>query len=213
MAKFPIAVMTPFTDQTDPPGTVAAAAERYGFDMLCMGEHPFYPVRMNTPYPGGGETPRWYQRIADLFVVLAMAAQATSTIRLASSVCLVPERNPILLANAVASLDYFSGGRFSLGVGTGWVREEYEILGADFDHRWEVLREYVLAMKEMWTKPEADFAWPMGQLSGHPSLSQARAATPSAGHHLCRRKSEVQPQLALHGEYRRRLDAFVQFTR
>ena len=86
MAKFPIAVMTPFTDQTDPPGTVAAAAERYGFDMLCMGEHPFYPVRMNTPYPGGGETPRWYQRIADLFVVLAMAAQATSTIRLASSV-------------------------------------------------------------------------------------------------------------------------------
>ena len=157
MGKFPIAVMTPFTDQTDPPGTVAAAAERYGFDMLCMGEHPFYPVRMNTPYPGGGETPRWYQRIADLFVVLAMAAQATSTIRLASSVCLVPERNPILLANAVASLDYFSGGRFSLGVGTGWVREEYEILGADFDHRWEVLREYVQAMKEMWTKPEAEF--------------------------------------------------------
>jgi probable F420-dependent oxidoreductase len=157
MGRFQLAVMTPFTDQTDPPGMVAAAAERYGFDMLCMGEHPFYPVRMNTPYPAGGEPPRWYAHIADLFVVLAMAAQATSRIRIGSTVCLVPERNPILLAKSAATLDHFSGGRFSLGVGTGWMREEYEILGADFDHRWEVLREYVSAMKELWTKPEAEF--------------------------------------------------------
>ena len=149
--------MTPFTDTTDPPGTVAAAVERYGFDMLCMGEHPFFPVAMNTPYPAGAQPPKWYAHIADLFVVLGMAAQATTKIRLGSTVCLVPERNPIFLAKAVGTLDHFSGGRFSLGVGTGWVREEYEILGADFDHRWEVLREYVMAMKEMWTKPEAEF--------------------------------------------------------
>ncbi len=126
MGKFPIAVMTPFTDTTDPPGAVAAAVERYGFDMLCMGEHPFYPVELNTPYPAGAQAPKWYAHIADLFVVLAMAAQATSTIRIGSTVCLVPERNPILLAKAVATLDYFSGGRFSSGrghrMGPGGVR-------------------------------------------------------------------------------------------
>ena len=158
MLKFQIAVMAPFTDQTDSPGTVASMAERCGFDMLCMGEHPFYPVQMNTPYPAGGQPPRWYQSIADLFVVMAMAAQATTTLRVASTVCLVPERNPILLAKAAATLDHFSGGRLTLGVGTGWLREEYEILGADFDHRWEVLHESVAAMKEMWTRPEAEFS-------------------------------------------------------
>ncbi|HEV3111953.1 MAG TPA: TIGR03619 family F420-dependent LLM class oxidoreductase [Candidatus Binataceae bacterium] len=157
MGQFHIALLTPFTDQSDPPGAVAAAAERYGFDMLCMGEHPFFPVRMNTPYPSGGEPPRWYQSIADLFVVMAMAAQATTRLRVGSTVCLVPERNPILLAKAAATLDYFSAGRLTLGVGTGWVREEYEILGADFDHRWQVMGECVAAMKEMWTKPEAEF--------------------------------------------------------
>jgi probable F420-dependent oxidoreductase len=157
MGKFHIAVMMPFTDQTDPPGAVAVAAERYGFDMLCMGEHPLYPVRMNTPYPGGGQPPRWYASIADLFVVMAMAAQATTRLRVGSTVCLAPERNPILLAKAAATLDHFSGGRLTLGVGTGWMREEYEILGADFDHRWAVLHECVAAMKEMWTEAEAEF--------------------------------------------------------
>jgi probable F420-dependent oxidoreductase len=157
MTKFQIAVMTTFTDQTEPPGAVAAAVERFGFDMLCAGEHPFFPARINSPYPQGGEAPKWYAHIADQFVVLSMAAQATSSIRIGSTVCLVPEHNPILLAKAAATLDYFSGGRLTLGVGTGWVREEYEILGADFDNRWEVLREYVQAMKAMWTMPEAEF--------------------------------------------------------
>lgn len=157
MTRFQIAVMMPFTDRTDPPGAVAVAAERYGFDMLCMGEHPLYPVRMNSPYPGGGAPPKWYESIADLFVVMAMAAQATTRLRVASTVCLVPEHNPILLAKAAATLDHFSGGRLTLGVGTGWLREEYEILGADFDHRWAVLHECVAAMKEMWTRSEAEF--------------------------------------------------------
>jgi probable F420-dependent oxidoreductase len=157
MGKFQIAVMMPFTEGSDPPGYVAPAAERYGFDMLCMGEHPLYPVQMKTSYPGGGDPPKWYQSIADLFVVMAMAAQATTRLRVGSTVCLVPEHNPILLAKAAATLDHFSGGRLTLGVGTGWMREEYEILGADFDHRWPVLHECVTAIKEMWTRPEAEF--------------------------------------------------------
>ena len=150
--------MTPFTDRPIRPGTVAAAAERYGFDMLCMGEHPFYPGADEHALPGRqvkrpdgiSESPtcswcwRWRRRPPAQSAWPAACAWFRSAIR-------------FFLAKAAASLDYFSGGRFSLGVGTGWVREEYEILGADFDHRWEVLREYVSAMKEMWTKPEAEF--------------------------------------------------------
>jgi probable F420-dependent oxidoreductase len=157
MSKFQIAVMTPFTDQTETPGAIASAAERLGFDMLCMGEHPIYPAQLKSSYPAGGEPPKWYQSLGDLLVVMAMVAQATSRLRVGSTVCLVPERNPIMLAKAVATLDHFSGGRVTLGAGTGWMREEYEILGADFDRRWEMLVEYVMAMKEMWTKPEAQF--------------------------------------------------------
>ena len=77
--------------------------------------------------------------------------------KLGTGIVLVPERNPLLLAKEVSTLDLFSGGRFLFGIGAGWLREETQIMGGDFDHRWAQVRESVLAMKELWTKPAAEF--------------------------------------------------------
>jgi probable F420-dependent oxidoreductase len=86
-----------------------------------------------------------------------MAAQATTNFKIATAICLVPERNPILLAKEVATLDHFSDGRLLFGVGAGWLADESEIMGANFARRWAMTREYVRAMKEIWTKPQAAF--------------------------------------------------------
>src|SRR2546430_7343978 len=86
-----------------------------------------------------------------------MAAAVTSTIKLATGITLVTERNPLILAKQIAVLDLHSHGRFLFGVGTGWNREETTLMGGDFDHRWTQAREAVLALKELWTKDEAEF--------------------------------------------------------
>jgi probable F420-dependent oxidoreductase len=90
-------------------------------------------------------------------VALARASGTTSRIKLATGIVLVPERHPLLLAKEVSTLDLFSGGRFLFGIGAGWLREETQLMGGDFDHRWSQTRESILAMKELWTKPEAEF--------------------------------------------------------
>ena len=81
----------------------------------------------------------------------------TTKITLGTGVCLIPEHNPLLLAKQVATLDNFSRGRFIFGVGAGWLREETQIMGGDYDHRWGQTREAILAMKELWAKDEAEF--------------------------------------------------------
>ena len=101
--------------------------------------------------------PESYSHFIDPFVALARASGVTSRIKLGTGIVLVPERNPLLLAKEVATLDLFSGGRFLFGIGAGWLREETELMGGDFDHRWTQTRESVLAMKELWTKAEAEF--------------------------------------------------------
>jgi probable F420-dependent oxidoreductase len=95
--------------------------------------------------------------MADPFICLAIASATTSKIMLGTSVCLIPEHNPLVQAKQIAALDFHSGGRFIFGIGTGWLREETEIMGGDFDHRWTQAREAVEAMKEMWTKDEAEY--------------------------------------------------------
>jgi probable F420-dependent oxidoreductase len=95
--------------------------------------------------------------MVDPFVGLALAAAATKTIGLGTGICLVPERHPIVLAKEVATLDHYSGGRFIFGIGAGWLRDESEIMGVDFKRRWPITREYIRAMKELWTRPEASF--------------------------------------------------------
>src|SRR5919198_3091696 len=147
------------TDDVMDPAMLAKTAEALGFESFWVPEHPIIPVQTSSPYPGSsdGNIPESYSRIVDPFVALARASAATQTIKLGTGICLVPERNPLLLAKEIATLDHFSGGRFLFGIGAGWLREEMEILGGNFEHRWGQTREAVLAMKQLWTTDEAQF--------------------------------------------------------
>ena len=137
----------------------AKRAEELGFESIWLPEHPVMPAGSLTPFPWSEDSviPREYGEIADPFVGLAMAAAVTTTIKLGTAICLVPERNPLLLAKEIATLDHFSGGRFIFGIGAGWNREETEVMGGDFDHRWTQTRDAILAMKELWTKDPAEY--------------------------------------------------------
>ena len=140
-------------------GAFAKKAEELGFQSLWMAEHPIIPVQTTSKYGGtpDGSIPESMSDMADPFISLAIASATTSKIMLGTSICLVPEHNPLVQAKQIAALDFHSGGRFIFGIGTGWLREETEIMGGDFDHRWTQAREAVEAMKEMWTKDEAEF--------------------------------------------------------
>jgi probable F420-dependent oxidoreductase len=140
-------------------GAMARTAEALGFESFFCAEHPCLPVTTTSRFPGSadGVIPEAYAHFVDPFVALARASGTTSRIKLATGIVLVPERHPILLAKEVATLDLFSGGRFLFGIGAGWLKEETELMGGDFEHRWTQTRESVLAMKELWTKPEAEF--------------------------------------------------------
>ena len=143
----------------DDPAELARKAEELGFDSFWLGEHPVIPAKCLTPSPmtPDGSIPEFLSHLFDPFVGLARASAVTSRIKLGTAVCLVPERNPLLLAKEVATLDYFSGGRMILGIGAGWLKEESEIMGVDFSHRWTQAREAVMAMKELWTKDPAEY--------------------------------------------------------
>src|SRR5712692_820003 len=140
-------------------GFMARKAEELGFESFFCAEHPFMPVKTTSRFPGSedGIIPEVYSHFVDPFVALARASGATTRIKLGTGIVLVPERNPLVLAKEVSTLDHFSGGRFLFGIGAGWLREETEIMGGDFDHRWTQTRESILAMKELWTKAEAEF--------------------------------------------------------
>jgi probable F420-dependent oxidoreductase len=140
-------------------GFMARKAEELGFESFFCAEHPFIPVHSTSRFQGAadGVIPESYSHFVDPFVALGRASGTTSRIKLATGIVLVPERHPLLLAKEVSTLDLFSGGRFLFGIGAGWLREETEIMGGDFDHRWTQTRESVLAMKELWTKTEAEF--------------------------------------------------------
>ena len=140
-------------------GAFAKKAEELGFQSLWMAEHPIIPVYTTSKYGGtpDGSIPESMSDMADPFISLAIASATTSKIMLGTSICLVPEHNPLVQAKQIAALDFHSGGRFIFGIGTGWLREETEIMGGDFDHRWTHAREAVEAMKEMRPKDEAEF--------------------------------------------------------
>ena len=138
---------------------MARTAESLGFESFWCAEHPFIPVHTTSRFPGtaDGVIPEAYSHFIDPFVALARASGTTSRIKLGTGIVLVPERHPLLLAKEISTLDLFSGGRFLFGIGAGWLREETQIMGGDFDHRWSQTRESILAMKELWTKREAEF--------------------------------------------------------
>jgi probable F420-dependent oxidoreductase len=136
---------------------LARALEERGFESLFVCEHTHIPVSRKTPFPSGGELPRRYKHTHDPFVALSFAAAATKKLKLGTGIALIPQRDPIVAAKQVASLDQLSGGRFILAMGGGWNVDEMENHGARYETRFKLLRERVLAMKELWTKEEASF--------------------------------------------------------
>ena len=160
---------------------LARALEERGFESLFLPEHTHIPVSRKTPYPGGGELPKCYIHAHDPFVALAFAGAATKRLKLGTGVCLVPQRDPIITAKTIASLDAMSGGRFVFGIGAGWNQDELENHGTVYDTRYKVMRERVLAMKALWTQEQASFhgefvnfdptwMWPKPEQKPHPPV-------------------------------------------
>ena len=179
MAEFGVQIFP--TDQTIQPIPLAKAVEERGLDSLFFPEHTHIPTARTTPFPGGTDLPEWYWRTHDPFVALTAAAAVTKTIKLGTGICLVIERDPIVLAKECASLDVISEGRLILGIGAGWNVEEMENHGASFKDRWKIVREKVLAMKAIWTQDEAEFhgdfvdfdplwSWPKPVQKGGPPI-------------------------------------------
>ncbi len=136
---------------------LAREAEQRGFESLFVPEHTHIPVSRRTPFPGGTELPKEYSHTHDPFVALMLAAAVTKKLRVGTGICLIIERDAITTAKAVASLDVLSNGRFEFGIGAGWNAEEMENHGTDFKTRFKRMREQVLAMKQIWTKDEAEY--------------------------------------------------------
>ena len=156
------------TTQSGDLAETARLAESLGYESFWIPEHPVIPVKMTTPFPiGDGKLPEHYTRWVDPFIALAIAAGATRKIKLATGICLLPEREPLITAKLIASLDYYSNGRVIIGAGAGWLKEETEAMGAKFGTRWRRMRETVEAMRTLWTKAEASYE---GELVRFPAV-------------------------------------------
>jgi probable F420-dependent oxidoreductase len=147
------------TAQSGELAEIARAVESFGYESLWIPEHPVIPLAIKTrfPFTTDGKLPEHYGRWADPFIALTIAACATRKIKLGTGICLLPEREPLITAKVAATLDLFSGGRLILGVGAGWLREETEVMGANFGLRWKRTRETVEAMRILWTRTEAAY--------------------------------------------------------
>ena len=153
-----VGLSIPLPAYTYDPAFMASKAEALGFDSIWYAEHPAVPIESDSPFPAtGGEIPWQYSHFDEPYIALARASAVTSRIRLGTGITLVPQRHPLILAKQVASLDHHSGGRFIFGIGTGWLREELELFGADFPRRWTQTREALDAMKAVWSNDYGEF--------------------------------------------------------
>lgn len=169
------------TDFSMQAADLAVAVEERGFDALFVPDHTHMPVNREVEFTMGGGLPPDYAHNLDVFLTLTAAAAVTKRIRLGTGICLVMERDPIVTAKEVASLDHISGGRFDFGIGGGWNREEMENHGMPWERRWKVVRERIEAMKTIWTNDEASYAgefvnfeaiqsWPKPVQKPHPPI-------------------------------------------
>ena len=142
-------------------GIIARKGEEFGFDALLTGDHILVPKNISSPYPytEGGEFPGSSSgESMEQITLLSYIAGQTSKIRLVTSVLIVPHRNPLIAAKSLATLDVLSGGRLVVGVGVGWMREEFEALGLPpFEERGAVTDEYIRAFKVLWTEDDPHF--------------------------------------------------------
>jgi probable F420-dependent oxidoreductase len=169
------------TDDAVAPDELARMAEERGFESLLFPEHTHIPAARETDYPAGGELPDMYSHTHDPLVALTAAAAATKRLRVGTGICLVIQRDPIITAKEVASLDQLSGGRFLFGVGAGWNVEEMANHGTDAGRRFGLMRERIEAMKAIWTEDEASYhgryvdfdriwSWPKPAQQPHPPI-------------------------------------------
>ena len=160
---------------------LAVELEERGFESMLIPEHTHIPASRRTPWPGGGDLPKEYYHTYDPFVALSFAAAATKSLKVGTGICLLPQRDPIVTAKSVASLDELSGGRVIFGIGGGWNVDEMENHGATYSNRFKLLRENVLAMKQLWMEEEAEFhgefvnfdpafCWPKPLQTPHPPI-------------------------------------------
>ena len=152
-----IGVLNFVTDYSMRPAELAVALEERGFESLWVPEHTHIPASRRSPWPGGPDLPREYWHCMDPFVALGAAAAVTTKLKLGTGICLIVERDPIITAKEIATLDMLSNGRFMFGIGGGWNSEEMENHGTNFRRRFRLLRERILAMKAIWTEEEAEF--------------------------------------------------------
>ncbi|OEV05149.1 TIGR03619 family F420-dependent LLM class oxidoreductase [Streptomyces oceani] len=190
-----IAVTVLLTDETIRPDRLARELEQRGFDGLFLPEHTHIPVSRESPAPMGGELPRDYHRTVDPLVALGAAAAVTGELRLGTSITLVAQHDPIVLAKQIATLDLMSSGRFTLGVGLGWNREEAADHGVDWRRRRSLVRDRVALMRALWADEPtaydgefgsvaASWAHPKPARAGGPRLLLGGAASPTLFRHV-----------------------------
>ena len=186
------------TDTTMQPIELAKGVESLGFESLWFAEHSHIPIDRTTPWGGrvgAPPLPEHYWRTHDQFVALTAAAAVTTTLKLGTGIALVAQRDPIWLAKEVASLDVISNGRLLFGIGYGWNKEEMANHGVRYTERRAVVREKVLAMKELWTKDEASFSgdhvtispswsWPKPVTKPHPPVILGSSGGPKTFQHI-----------------------------
>jgi probable F420-dependent oxidoreductase len=177
--KFGVAIFP--TREVQSPGEIARMAEDRGFECLLFPEHTHIPASRESAWPGGSELPAYYARTYDPFVACTAAAAATDRLLIGTGICLVIERDPIVTAKEVASVDVLSGGRFLFGVGAGWNVEEMRNHGTDASRRFGVMRERIEAMQAIWAEDEASYSgkyvnfdriwcWPKPAQKPHPPV-------------------------------------------
>jgi probable F420-dependent oxidoreductase len=168
-------------DEVQGPAELARMAEERGFDCLLFPDHTHIPASCETPFPLGGELPDYFRRGYDPFVSVAAAVTATERILVGTGICLVVQRDPIITAKEVATVDRLSGGRFLFGIGAGWNLEEMRNHGTDPSTRFALMRERIEAMKAIWTQDEASYhgrhveferiwCWPKPVQQPHPPV-------------------------------------------
>ena len=170
-----------FTTDSMQPAPLARAMEERGFESLWVPEHTHIPSSLHSAYPASGGLVRAYYELMDPFLALNTAATVTTKLKIGTGIALVVQRDPIVTAKMVSSIDQLSDGRFLFGVGNGWNQDEIENHGTAFDSRHKLARERIEAMKAIWTEEEPEYhgefvnfdkmkQWPKPKQKPHPPI-------------------------------------------
>ena len=185
--KFGLAFASSIAQEHEDSLEVCRQADAAGFESLWGGEHVIMPTSIESSYPytKDGKIPAEPDTpIPDPLIWLAFAAAAAPGLRLGTCILIVPQRNPLILAKELATLDRLSGGRVELGLGVGWMKEEFEALGVPWERRGARNDEYIEAMRALWAGPHAEF---------HGEFVDFAPATCSTGRVLVPRNVQLSP--------------------